>query len=134
MRLAGNRPAHGPRPVYEADVGNMCWLWRHAPVADITRVALTVDRVTWRFGDEAKYAIVRPKVSAAGELEIHADSCKGPLLATLPLAPAVSAQGQTKLDARIAMPDRAGLLDLCIFATGDPRDGQWVLARATLSK
>ena len=134
MRLAGNRPAHGPRPVYEADVGNMCWLWRGAPLAGATRVALTVDRVTWRFGDEAKYAVVRPKVSAAGELEIHADSCKGPLLATLPLAPAVSAQGQTKLDAKIATPARGGAHDLCIFATGDPRDGQWVLARATLSQ
>jgi hexosaminidase len=134
MRLAGNRPAHGSRPVYEADVGDMCWVWRSAPVAGATRVALTVDRVTWRFGDEAKYAVVRPRISRAGELEIHADSCKGALLATLPLASAVSAQGQTELDAKIAPPDRGGVHDLCIFATGDPRDGQWVLARATLSQ
>jgi hexosaminidase len=134
MRLAGNRPGRGPRPVYEADVGNMCWLWQRAPLQSGQRITLTVARVTWRFGDEAKDAVVRPKASAAGEFEVHAVSCKGPLLATLPLAPAVSAQGQTELDAKIATPDRGGVRDLCIFATGDPRDGQWVLARAALSQ
>ncbi|MHB8815214.1 MAG: family 20 glycosylhydrolase [Steroidobacteraceae bacterium] len=134
MRLAGNRPAHGPSPVYKADVGDMCWLWQRAPLEGAKRVSLAVGRVAWRFGDEAKDAVVRPKASAAGELEIRADSCKGPLLATLPLAPAVSSKGQTELDAKIAMPRQSGVRDLCIFATGDPRDGQWVLARATLSQ
>jgi hexosaminidase len=133
MRLAGNRPAHGPSPVYEADVGDMCWLWGRAPLEGAKRVTLTVGRVAWRFGDEAQYAIVRPKASAAGEIEIRADSCKGPLLATLPLAAAVSASGQSELDAKITTPGRSGVRDLCIFATGDPRDGQWVLARAELS-
>ena len=28
MRLDGSRPAQGPRPVYKADIGDMCWLWR----------------------------------------------------------------------------------------------------------
>ena len=31
MRLGGDQPAHGPRPVYKVDVGNMCWLWPQAP-------------------------------------------------------------------------------------------------------
>ncbi len=134
MRVGGNRPAGGPRPVYLLDAGNMCWQWRHAPLEGVKRITLTVGRVAWRFGDEAKDAVVRPKASAAGELEIHADSCTGPLLATLPLAPAVRAQGQTKLIAKVATQKRNGVGDLCIFATGDPRDGQWALARAALSK
>ena len=102
MRLGGRRPAHGPRPVYAADVGDMCWLWRRAPLGGIRRVTLTVERVAWRFGDEAQGAVVRPKASAAGEFEIHADSCTGPLLATLPLAPAAQADGQTELDAEVS--------------------------------
>jgi hexosaminidase len=114
------------------DVGNMCWLWQRAPLKGDKRVSLTVARVTWRFGDEAKDAVVRPKASAAGEFEIHADSCKGPLLATLPLAPAVPASGQIQLNARIATPQRKRFGNLCIFATGDPRDGQWALARVAL--
>jgi hexosaminidase len=134
MRLGGTRPSHGPRPVYEADVGNMCWQWPRAPLEGTKRVTLTVERLTWRFGDEAQGAVVRPKTSAAGELEIHADSCKGPLLATLPLAPAAQAQGQTRLTASMATAQQNGSRNLCIFATGDPRDGQWVLARVSFSK
>ena len=131
-RLGGSRPPHGPRPVYTADIGDMCWSWPRAPLGGIRRISLTVGRVAWRFGDEAKDALVRPKSSAAGEFEIHADSCKGPLLATLPLASAVPASGETQLNGRISTPQPQGSGNLCIFATGDPRDGQWTLARVTL--
>ena len=133
MRVGGIRPAHGPPPVYEIDAGNMCWLWPHAPLKKVSHVSLTVERITWRFGDDAKDAVVRPKASAAGELELHADSCKGPLIATVPLAPAAHAHGQTKLDATVATPRPDGVHDLCIIATGDPRDGQWALARVVFS-
>jgi hexosaminidase len=112
----------------------MCWQWPRAPLEGTKRVTLTVERLTWRFGDEAQGAVVRPKTSAAGEFEIHADSCKGPLLATLPLAPAAQAQGQTRLTASMATAQQNGSRNLCIFATGDPRDGQWVLARVSFSK
>ncbi|HJS92256.1 MAG TPA: family 20 glycosylhydrolase [Steroidobacteraceae bacterium] len=134
MRLGGARPARGPRPVYAVDVGDMCWLWRRAPLEGIKQVALTVERLPWRFGDEAKDAVVRPKSSAAGELELHADSCTGPLLATVPLAPAVGAMRQSTLEGKISAPKGNGIHDLCIFATGDPREGQWALARVAFSK
>ena len=39
--------------------------------------------------DGAQAPVVCAKASAAGEFEIHADSCTGPLLARLPLAPAL---------------------------------------------
>jgi len=32
------------------------------------------------------------------------------------------------------MPAGAGARDLCVFVTGDPRDGQWALARMVFSK
>jgi len=133
MRVGGIRPAHGPRPVYEIDAGNMCWQWPHAPLKKVGHVSLTVERITWRFGDEAKDAVVRPRNSAAGEFELRADSCKGPLIATVPLAPAAHAQGQTTLDAKVSTPKPGGVHDLCIVATGDPRDGQWALARVVFS-
>src|SRR5205809_3724867 len=97
MRLGGRQPAQGRRPVYEADVGDMCWLWRRAPLQDIEHVTLTVERVAWRFGDEAQSAVVRPKTSAVGEFEIHAESCKGPLaIARQTAAGACGAGGRTK--------------------------------------
>jgi hexosaminidase len=129
------QPAQGPGPVYRATVGDMCWMWRGAaPLAGSEQVNLAVERVAWRFGDEAKGAVVRPKASAAGEFEIHADSCKGPLLARLPLAPAMQEAGQTQLNAKVSTSNLNDARDLCIFATGDPRDGQWVLARVAFSK
>jgi hexosaminidase len=138
-RLGGNPPtqgplpAQGPRPVYTADIGNMCWMWRRAPLEGIQHVTLTVERVAWRFGDEAKEAVVHPKASAAGEFEIHAESCSGPMLARLPLASAGRGDEQHELDAAVSTSKLNDAHDLCIFATGDPRDGQWVLARVAFS-
>jgi len=134
MRVDGNQPAQGPRPVYKVDAGNMCWLWRRAPLAGVERVIVTVGRVAWRFGDEAKGAVVRPMASAAGEFEIHTESCTGPLLATLPLASAVQKGGQNELSAAVSSPKLNDPPNLCIFATGDPRNGQWALARVAFTK
>jgi hexosaminidase len=133
-RLDGKQPVQGPRPVYKLTVGDMCWLWKGAPHAGIERVTLTVERIAWRFGDEAKEAVVRPKASPSGEFEIHADSCTGPSLARLPLAPAVQGDGQKNLSANVSNSKLNDARDLCIFATGDPRDGQWALARMAFSK
>lgn len=134
MRVGGDVSGQGFRAVYKLDAGNMCWLWPHAPLEGSRRITLTVGRVAWRFGDEAQDAVVRPKASSAGDFEVHADSCTGPVLATLPLAPAAHANGQTELSARVSTPTPDGVRNLCIFATGDPRDGQWALARVTFSK
>lgn len=133
-RLEGAKPAQGMRPIYAVDIGNACWLWPQAPLNDAKHVAINVERITWRFGDEAKDAVVRSKSSAAGEIEIHADTCTGPLLASLPLQGAAAMKAQTKLEATLAMPAGAGVRNLCVFATGDPRNGQWALARITFSK
>jgi len=134
MRVAGNQRAQGPRPVYKVAAGDMCWLWHRAPLQEIEHVTLTVGHVAWRFADDAAGAMVRPKASAAGEFEIHADSCKGPLLARLPLAPGVRGDGQNELKSTVSTSKQSDARDLCIFATGDPRDGQWVVARVALSK
>jgi hexosaminidase len=134
MRVGGKQPAQGSRPIYKMDVGNMCWLWPRAPLAGIQHVTLIVERVAWRFGDEAKEAVVRPKASAAGEFEIHADSCAGPLLARLPLESAARSDGQNELNATVSTPKLNETHDLCVFATGDPRNGQWALAKVAFSR
>ncbi|MGO4521013.1 beta-N-acetylhexosaminidase [Dyella sp. 2RAF44] len=133
-RLDGSKPAQGTRPVYSVDIGNACWLWPQAPLAGAKQVSLIVERISWRFGDEAKDAVMRQKISAAGEIEIHADTCTGPLLARLPLQSAAQATGQVRLDEKLATPAGAGVRNVCVFATGDPRDGQWALARIAFSK
>jgi hexosaminidase len=134
MRLSSNRSPQGSRTIYKVDVGNMCWRWPQAPLDDVKRVALTVDRVVWRFGDEAANAVVRPKIGAAGEFELHLDTCKGPLLATVPLTSAASASGQTELMSDVSISANVGVHDVCVIASGDPRDGQWTLAQMRFLK
>jgi hexosaminidase len=135
MRVRGDGTSQRARPAYKVDVGNMCWRWPQAPLEGVKRVVLSVGRVAWQFGDEAANAIVRPKASAAGELQIHIDTCQGPLLVTVPLTAAASATGQAELMADVSIPAATTTVrDVCVIASGDPRDGQWTLARITFSK
>lgn len=133
MRVVGARAPQGARPIYKADIGNMCWRWPHAPLDGVKRVALTVGRVAWQFGDDAANAVVRRKNNAAGEFEIHTDTCDGSLLARMPLT-SVSATAQTELTADVSTPASAGVRDVCVIASGDPRDGQWTIARMEFRK
>jgi hexosaminidase len=134
MRVIAALPKQGSPTIYKADIGNMCWRWPNATLDGVKRVALTVGRVAWQFGDEAANAIVRPKISVVGEMEIHVDACNGPLLARAPLTAPASAGAQTESAADVSTPPSAGVHDVCVIATGDPRDGQWTLARITFQK
>ncbi|MGH8154485.1 MAG: family 20 glycosylhydrolase [Rhodanobacteraceae bacterium] len=132
LRLQGNRPLHDGGHVYKIDIENMCWEWKGAPLDGVHAIALTVGHLPWNFAlwtDNAK-VVARPKATPAGEFQIHLDSCDGPLLATLPLAKAAQAKLQTTLTASI--PATTGHHTLCMFATGDPRDGLWAIGRIEL--
>ncbi|HZP66346.1 MAG TPA: family 20 glycosylhydrolase [Rudaea sp.] len=132
MRLSGKHSSRGPRPVYKVNVGDMCWRWRQAPLDGASRILLSVGRIAWQFADEASNVIVRPRSAADGEFAIHLDTCEGPVIATVPLTTA--AVGQSELAADISKPPPAGSHDICVIATGDPRDGQWTLARIAFSR
>lgn len=134
LRLEDDRPLHGLRPVYRIDIENMCWLWKRAPLDGVKRIALTVGNLPWNYAlwtDDSR-VVVRPRATPAGEFQIHLDACSGPLLATLPLAQAVQTKLQTTLTANIAVP--SGQHTLCLFATGDPRDGMWAIGKIELLK
>jgi len=134
MRVAGNATASGTRPVYSIDVGNMCWLWKNAPLQDVGRVDMTVGRVPWQFGDERADATVRSTTSAAGEFEIRVDSCNGPLLAKMPLTRVAGTVQPMTLIADVTAQRDAGVRTLCIVATGDPTRGQWAITHVSLSR
>jgi hexosaminidase len=132
LRLEDDRPLDGHRPVYKVDIENMCWQWKGAQLDGVRRIALTVGNLPWNFQlwtDDAK-VVTQPKAMPAGEFQVHEDSCGGPLLAALPLAGAARTQLQTTLTADI--PAIHGDHALCIFATGDPRDGLWAIGKVEL--
>ncbi len=132
LRLEDDRPLDGPRPVYRLDIANMCWQWKDAPLDGVGHIALTVGNLPWNFAlwTDDKNVVVRPKATPAGEIQVHEDTCDGPLLATLSLAPATRSKLQTTLTADI--PPVAGKHTLCMFATGDPRDGLWAIDKVRL--
>jgi len=134
MRVAVARTAQGTRPVYAIEAGDMCWMWKGAPLEGVGRIDLTVGRVAWQFGDERAGATVRPVAGASGEFVIHLDSCAGPVLAKLPLARADGIAHQTILSADVRTERHAVDRTLCIVATGNPADGQWAIADVSLSR
>lgn len=131
MRIVGNRLPQGERPIYKSDVENMCWCWLHASLDGVKHIALTVGRVAWQFGDEASNAVVHPKKTAVGEIEVHVDTCGGPLLGSVPLT-RVSGNAQNEFTLDVS-PSK-GTHDVCFIATGDPREGLWTLAHIELEK
>jgi len=94
-RLDGNQPAQGLRPVYKVSVGDMCWLWHRVALENIEQVNLSIDRVAWRFSDDAKGAVVRPRPARPASSRSMAIPARGHLLARLPLAPVVRGEGKT---------------------------------------
>lgn len=132
LRLEDDRPLVGQRPVYNVNIADMCWHWKSAPLDGVKRIALTVGNLPYNFAlwNASPDVVVRPNMTPDGELQVHLDTCKGPTLAVLPLAPATMTDLQTTLTALI--PATMGTHDLCIDATGDPRAGLWAIGQVRL--
>ena len=127
LDLEDDWPATGPRAHFLLDIFGPCWRWDAAPAA--RRIAIRVGQLPFNFqvgADRAKIRF-RPPATPAGEVEVRA-GCAGPLLATLPLAPAAAHPGVTRLEA--ALP--AGPHDLCITYTARGVDPLWAIERVEL--
>lgn len=125
LDLEDDYPAKGPRAHFLMNILKPCWIWRDAPLGQGTGIALNVGQVPFNFEvgadkDAMKFAAPR---SPAGEFEIRTGDCNGPLLATLPLAPAAANPGVTRLTAGYTgAPARA---DLCITYTARGPEPLW---------
>jgi len=133
-RLQGAAPTHGPSPVYAVEIGNACWMWPAANLQGARRVVVTAEKLPWRYGDEARGAVVRAGGGADDAIEVHANRCDGPRLATLPLGHTLSEAGPVRREASFAAPVAADVRALCVFATGDPRQGQWAIGKLSFLK
>ena len=131
LRLEDDGPLDGPRAIYNVDIFNPCWLWRDAPLADITAVKIRAGRIPYYFQlwkDEA-HRKFRPARTAHGELEIHA-GCDGDLLASVPLPAEPAKDGFIDLDVTLSKQVPNG--DLCFFFTGDTRPAMWAIDEVRL--
>jgi hexosaminidase len=132
LNLEDDAPVTGPRAVFLADIMNPCWIWPAADLSGITRIEASVGQVPFNFqiGEDLKKVVFRPPVSPSGELQVRQDNCDGPVVANLPLAPALKSQGVTRL--RGALAAAAGPHDLCFTFTQAQVDPLWLLDRVTL--
>ena len=108
------------------DIMNPCWIERGVDLSAGPRIVAAVAPLPFNFeigADAAKIRIGDAR-SADGELEIHADGCDTPAIATMPLAPA--ATGWSTLPA-IELPRLKGRHDLCLRFARPRLDPLWAL-------
>jgi len=132
LRLEDDGPTAGKRLVHWVDIMHPCWIWKAAPLSGVTRISAQVGRLPFNFaiGDDVNTIRFRPPATPAGELEVRRDSCDGPLIATVPLAPATKTSGDAEIGGAIAV--QSGPHDLCMTFTQRGPDPFWVLDRLTL--
>jgi hexosaminidase len=109
-------------PVYDVDLFHSCWLYPKAPLDGITGIQVDMARLARNYGlahDQSK-VVSYPAATAHGELEVHQDTCAGPLLTRLPLPPGKALGERFTLDG--ALPRSSGEHDLCLRVTA-PIDG-----------
>lgn len=131
LDLEDDSPATGPRAHFLVDILNPCWRWDKAPLRSVSRVALHVGQVPFNFqiGKDRDAIRFRTPRSPAGEFELR-DGCDGPLMATLPLAPAMRNPGVTRLEAKLS--HARDTADLCVTYTARGVDPLWVIDRVEL--
>jgi hexosaminidase len=105
-------PPIGTRPVTLANYHNPCWIYRDANLHNIRGISAEVVRLPYIFSERASNLNLGDAHTQFGELEVHADTCTGPLLATLPIDPSHrDANGLIHMQS--AIPAQQGNRDLC---------------------
>ncbi len=127
LNLEDDAPLAGPRAVFLVDIMNPCWIYRGADLAGIADIEAGVGQVPFNFeiGDQVNLIKFHVPQTPDSELEVHLDSCTGPLLADMPLAPARANNAVTTLRAPIAA--QTGVHDLCFLFAQNGVDPLWVL-------
>jgi hexosaminidase len=127
LNLEDDAPLTGPRAVFLVDIMNPCWIYRGADLTGVTGLEAGVGQVPFNFqiGDQVNLIKFHTPRTPDGELEVHLDSCTGPLLADMPLAPARSNNAVTSLSDDVS--PQVGAHDLCFMFAQNGVDPLWVL-------
>lgn len=118
----------GERAVFLVDIMDPCWQFKQADLSKVASLVAAVGQVPFNFqiGDAVKEIPLHAPATAAGELEVRIDGCKGERIAVLPLAPAVDNYAVTTLPPA-QIKSREGKHDLCFTFTRKSMDPIWVI-------
>ncbi|WBO21858.1 family 20 glycosylhydrolase [Sphingomonas abietis] len=135
VRVQDDGPTDGVHRILWGDMMQTCWIWPKATLDGVRSIGADVGSVPFNFALGADIASVtfRPPATPAGELEIRQDSCDGPRIAVIPLAPATASTGVTSLSAPLAAAVQ-GTHDLCMTFTQRTPDPLWLLDRLILNR
>jgi hexosaminidase len=135
LALEDDAPLLGERESYLVDILDPCWIWRDAPLraagAGQFAVQAAVGQLPFNFeiGGALRNVVVEPPRGTHGELRVRLGDCAGPIVAELPLAPAVVDPAATILPAiALELPGNAAeRADLCFRFTRTGVEPIWVI-------
>ncbi len=127
--LEDDAPLDAEREAYRVDILKPCWIWRDAPLGSVASLRASVGQLPFNFeiGDAIDSAEILPPETPEGEMTVRLGACDGPLLAVLPLAPAVDNPAATVLPWASLGGDPPATGDLCIQFRRPSLDPFWVL-------
>jgi hexosaminidase len=131
LRLEADAPTAGVRLVHWVDIMHPCWIWRGASLDGVHQIVAQVGRHPFNFaGVDVNGIKFDTPQTPVGELEVHRDTCDGPLIARVPLGVAAQHTGDTAVSGPIE--PASGTHDLCMTFAQKGVDPFWVLDRLTL--
>lgn len=109
-------------PVYAVNLFDSCEQFLAAPLDGVNAVHAEVVRLerNYSLAHDQKLVVSRPQSTPYGELVVHLDRCKGPVLASMPLPDPTASERRFALDASV--PGHRGEHTLCLAFTA-PIDG-----------
>ncbi len=126
LSLEDDAPVRGERETFLVDVMQPCWMWRGVDLSRVAAIEVEVGQVPFNFqiGKDREAIKFRTPRTPFGELEVR-KTCDGPLLASLPLEPAIAQHTTTKLE-QVELSGE-GVQDLCFTFAQHTLDPLWVV-------
>ncbi len=130
LALEDDAPIDGERESFLVDIQWPCWIWEGVELGTLVAVSASVGQLPFNFeiGESIHQVMVEKPAAGEGELRVRL-GCDGPVIADLPLAPAVGKHGVTALSpAEIGLPAEAPAKgDLCFTFTRQGVEPIWVI-------
>jgi hexosaminidase len=118
-------PQQTGRPVVLANYKNLCWIYKGADLTGVMDVSVGVLKLPYVFSNIIPLPPLDQPRTPYGEVEVHADTCAGPLVSLLPLKPAEGLDGVTSLHG--SLQNLNGTHDLCLKVVRPATNPLWVL-------